>query len=466
MRGTAWVLAALAAAVAAPPAAGSGVALVEALPAPIVGAEELHPRPLALVSAGDRSRRLFLVDQVGRIFVHDPADEEPWEETPFLDLRDRVRFVGEEGLLGLAFDPDYEVNGRLFTYYTNAAGDQVVARFTNDEPDDDVVSAASEVAVVTIPHPFSAIHNGGGLAFGPHDGYLYISIGDGASPCDPAPGSALGNGQWLDTWLGKVLRLDVDGDDFPSDPLRNYAVPIDNPFVDGDPQTRDEIWAHGLRHPWRTSIDRMTGDLWIGDVGQEEWEEINLLPAGIGGGNFGWVCCEGARSSEVSSCTLSPARVAHCASVIPDCAVAAGSYRPPVIEYPQSAPASPNCAVVGGVRYRGPAVPDLARPPRVVLADYCSGRVWAAAEGSPGAAWNRAEIADAPFLVPALGEDERGELYLVESGAGAGGPACLANPPTGLNCGRVFRLVDPAVLFADGFELGDLADWPTRDSGH
>ena len=239
--------------------------------------------PVTVTNAGDGSGRIFIVQQTGEIRILSGGTLLP---TPFLDISALVSCCGEQGLLGLAFHPDYATNGFFYVDYTNVAGDTVVARYEVSATDPNVADPTSAQTVLTQDQPFSN-HNGGQLAFGP-DGYLYIALGDGGSGGDPQE-----NGQNLQTWLGKILRVDINGDDFPGDPNRNYAVPPDNPFV-GDPNALDEIWAYGVRNPWRCTFDRVTGDFFIADVGQNAWEEINFQPASSAGGeNYGWDVLEG-----------------------------------------------------------------------------------------------------------------------------------------------------------------------------
>ena len=239
--------------------------------------------PVTVTNAGDGSGRLFIVQQTGQIRILNGGTLLP---TPFLNISGLVSCCGEQGLLGLAFHPDYANNGFFYVNYTNVAGNTVVARYEVSPTDPNVADPNSAQTVLTQNQPFSN-HNGGQLAFGP-DGYLYIALGDGGSGGDPQE-----NGQNLQTWLGKILRVDINGDDFPGDPNRNYAVPPGNPFV-GDPNALDEIWAYGVRNPWRCTFDRLTGDFFIADVGQNAWEEINFQPAASAGGeNYGWDVLEG-----------------------------------------------------------------------------------------------------------------------------------------------------------------------------
>ena len=232
--------------------------------------------PLLVTHAGDGSGRLFVVEQRGVIWITEAGTVLP---VPFLDVRALVNAGGERGLLGLAFHPDYENNGFFYISYTDLAGTSVVARYSVSGTNPDRANPLSAAPLLYAYQPF-ANHNGGHLAFGPLDGYLYFALGDGGSANDP-----FNHGQDVNTLLGSLLRLDVDGA-FP------YTVPPDNPFVNAP--GADEIWAYGLRNPWRFSFDRETGDLFIGDVGQGAWEEIDFEPAGSPGGlNFGWKDREG-----------------------------------------------------------------------------------------------------------------------------------------------------------------------------
>ncbi len=239
--------------------------------------------PVGMANAGDGSGRLFILEQAGRIRI---VKDGILLAEPFLDIASQVDCCGERGLLGLAFDPDYETNGFFYINYIDLNGNTVIARWqVSGNPD--LADAGSEFMLMEIDQPFPN-HNGGGMAFGP-DGYLYLGLGDGGSGGDP-----LGNGQNPNTVLGKILRLDVTS-------AEPYAVPPDNPFVQGD--GAPEVWAWGLRNPWRFSFDRLNGDLWIGDVGQGSWEEINYLPAGSpAGANFGWNYREGMHPFARSEC--------------------------------------------------------------------------------------------------------------------------------------------------------------------
>ncbi len=373
---------------------------------------------VALRHAGDGSGRLFVVEKPGRIWVWDGSSTPPTMSL-FLGLTNRIVQGPEQGLLGLEFHPDYTENDYLYVNYTESEPDPApdcgqaqgswntaIERY-RVSADPDLADPDSALRVLTVNQDF-ANHNGGNLLFGP-DGHLYVGMGDGGSggdPCDRAqdPGSL----------LGKMLRLDVDGDDFP-DPGRNYAIPPDNPFVGA--AGRDEIWAYGLRNPWRWSFDRVTGDLFLGDVGQNAVEEIDLQPASSGGGeNFGWDCKEGS-------------------SPFPGGSTCTGSVVDPILEYGHAL----GCAVTGGYRYRGHRIVGFQGT--YVYADYCTGRIWLGTEDAMGG-WSSSEWPDAPpgLNVTSFGEDEAGELYVVDLNA-------------------VYRFVSPSSIFTDGFESGDTSAW-------
>jgi glucose/arabinose dehydrogenase len=331
-------------------------------------------RVVALANAGDGTARLFVVEQPGRIRILDGAHVRP---IPFLDISSLVACCGERGLLSAAFHPEYESNGAFYVFYTNAAGDLVLARYLVST-DPSLADSSSGAIVLTIPHPTYSNHNGGQVAFGP-DGRLYLSTGDGGGGGDPDD-----NGQDLGSLLGKVLRLAVDGG--PS-----YSIPPDNPFV-SVPGARPEIWAYGLRNPWRITFDRRTGDLFVGDVGQGNREEVDFEPAGTGGRNYGWVRMEG------SLCYR------------PSTGCNDGSLTLPVLEYSHAL----GCSVTGGYRYRGRSAAGLDGV--YIFGDYCSGRLWGGIQDGAGA-WSSVELLDTPHNVTTFGEDESGELYVVAYGA-------------------------------------------------
>jgi glucose/arabinose dehydrogenase len=323
----------------------------------------------AITNAGDE--RLFVTSQEGRVWIVSGGQVRP---TPFLDIRDIVLDGGERGLLSTAFHPNYAENGFFFVYYTNGAGDIEIARF-HRSADPNQADPASRIVLLAIPHPSFANHNGGQLQFGP-DGYLYAGTGDGGSGGDPPC-----NAQRDEVLLGKILRIDVD-QNVNSPPF--YGIPPDNPFAaPGGP--RDEIWAKGVRNPWRFSFDRVTGDLWIGDVGQGSREEIDFQPrSSHGGENYGWKVMEGTLCGGASAC---PSGVPPCNSP---------SYVRPTYEYTHDE----GCSVTGGYVYRGTRVPSLTG--RYVYGDYCSGRLWADGE----------RLTPTAGQLSTFGEDIAGELYV------------------------------------------------------
>jgi glucose/arabinose dehydrogenase len=337
--------------------------------------------PIFVTHAGDDSGRIFVVEKAGQIRI---VADSALVETPFLDITDRVRSsANEQGLLGLAFAPNYTESGFFFVNYTDDDGNTVVARFQVITDNADQADPASEFAVLQIEQPASN-HNGGMIAFGP-DGYLYIGMGDGGGS-----GDRYGHGQNPETLLGKMLRIDVT-----SDPAQPYVIPADNPWVAQDwngVDVRDEIWAVGLRNPWRFSFDRTTGDLWIGDVGQNQFEEIHYTPADNPGGiNYGWPILE----------------ASDCYSNGENCDKA--GLELPVAEYSHSG----HCSVTGGYVYRGEQFPALQGI--YLYGDYCSGTIWGSwfADG-----WQSAELLDSDVSLSSFGEDEASELYVTNLSTG------------------------------------------------
>ncbi len=329
---------------------------------------DFPPAPVGVTHASDGSGRLFVSDQRGLIYILRNGAVLP---EPFLDISSRVKSdTYEEGFLGLAFHPQYRTNGQFFVYYNNRQGDVVLARF-NVSRDPDRADANSESLLLTVTKPFST-HNAGQLAFGP-DGYLYIGIGDGGGTGDP-----FGNAQNLRVLLGKILRLDVDHG-------MPYAIPPTNPFV-ASTTARHEIWAYGLRNPWRFSFDRVTGNLYIGDVGQGNWEEINFqASAASGGQNYGWNVMEGK----------------HCYP--PGARCDSQAYTLPIVDYAHQGCSS----VTGGYVYRGRLYPLVGA---YLYADYCQGQFWALTR--TGETWVSTPLLDTQLLVSSFGEDEDGELYV------------------------------------------------------
>lgn len=329
--------------------------------------------PLYLTHAGDGSGRLFVVEQRGAIKIVKNGKLLP---KPFLDISHKVRSGGERGMLGLVFHPNFSKNGRFFVHYSDLNGDTVISRFTVSA-DPDLADPNSEVIVLTQDQPYSN-HNGGQIAFGP-DGYLYIGLGDGGSAGDPQ-----GNGQSLSTLLGKILRIDVDG-------AQPYALPLTTPFISSQ-NARPEIWAYGLRNPWRFSFDRLTGDFYIADVGQDAWEEIDFQPANsTGGENYGWNQMEGN----------------HC--YIVGCNPA--KYVKPVAEYRTHVDG--RCSVTGGYAYRGRY--DNGLNGVYLYGDYCSGFIWALLQITPGE-WADKLLLRTNLRISSFGEDEAGEIYVVDHG--------------------------------------------------
>ncbi len=317
---------------------------------------------------------------------------------------------GEGGILNVAFHPDYATNGRLFVFVTNSAGDIEVREYHRSLADPAIADPTTKNVIITIPHPTNSNHNGGSLAFGP-DGYLYVSTGDGGGGNDPN-----NNAQNLDSLLGKILRIDIDGDDFPADSGRNYAVPAANPFA--GVAGADEIWAYGLRNPWRMTFDQTTGDLWIGDVGQSKIEEIDRIQAGSAGGqNFGWRILEGTRQNFSGS---------------------TAGMTPPVTQYSHDVGNS----VTGGYVYRGPG-PSLQGD--YIFGDFVAGKVFAylqALNQTIDITDRIVSAAGSIELISSFGLDQSGNLYVVSLS------------------GDVFR-IDPSTASADGNDTlsgGDGAD--------
>ena len=314
-------------------------------------------------------RAFFVVEQRGTVRVLRGGRLLP---APFLDISARISSGGERGLLSIAFHPDYSDNGYFYVDYTDKGGNTVISRFSVSA-NPDVADPGSEKPILNIPQPF-ANHNGGLVMFGP-DGMLYIGMGDGGSGGDP-----YGNGQDRGTLLGDLLRIDVDHGD-------PYAIPADNPFV-GQPGMRGEIWAWGLRNPWRFAFDRETGLLYIADVGQNAWEEIDVVPSASPGLNFGWNIMEGN----------------HC---YPGGACSSAGLVAPALEYSHAE----GCSVTGGFVYRGRAIPELAG--HYFYADYCSGWVrsfrYAGGKIAESREWDLGNIG----RVLSFGEDSRGEMYVL-----------------------------------------------------
>ncbi|MCB9421005.1 MAG: PQQ-dependent sugar dehydrogenase [Ardenticatenaceae bacterium] len=334
-------------------------------------------KPVYLTHAGDN--RLFVVEQDGTIRIIQDGAVLP---QPFLNIDPLVGSGGsEQGLLSVAFHPEYGENGRFFVYYTDNNGGTVVARYQVSADDPNQANPDSALILLTLPQPFSN-HNGGLLKFGP-DGYLYVGLGDGGSANDP-----LKAGQDTSTLLGKILRLDVDFNE------SGYAIPADNPFVD-DEAARNEIWAYGLRNPWRFSFDRLTGDLYIADVGQNIWEEVDFQPVdSTGGENYGWNIMEGTHCFQADTCDQTGLVL-------------------PVVDYQHL---EGNCSVTGGYVYRGQQFLSLYG--NYFYGDYCSGKIWSLLRQPDGTWINSQVYGRQGLLIPSFGEDVNGELYLLSYGDG------------------------------------------------
>lgn len=332
-------------------------------------------RPLYLTFApGDASGRLFVVEQDGTIAILEDGKR---QEPLFLDIDSRVGSpANEQGLLSMAFDPDYAANGIFYVYYTDNGGDTVVARYRVAAGNPNAANPDSEEVLLRVGQPYSN-HNGGQLKFGP-DGYLYISLGDGGAGGDP-----LNSGQDRSTLLGSILRIDVRADS-------PYVIPADNPFV-GHEGVRPEIWAWGLRNAWRFSFDRVTGDLFSADVGQNNLEEVNFQPAASPGGeNYGWNRFEGSQPYGSGNRE----------------GMARREMTFPIAEYSRDE----GCSVTGGYAYRGARLPALAG--NYVFGDYCYGTVWALTPQADGT-WLRTVLMQAPSEITSFGEDAAGEVYVI-----------------------------------------------------
>ncbi len=344
--------------------------------------------PVCITNAGDS--RLFVVDQAGYIRIVDSAGKV--NSQPFLDIRSRVVFSGERGLLGLAFHPEYKTNGFFYVNYVGTGDITTISRFKVNSGNTEIADATSELKLLTITQPFSN-HNGGTICFGP-DGYLYIGMGDGGSGGDP--GNRSQNPQLL---LGKMLRIDVNSGNL-------YAIPSTNPFRNST-TTLPEIWATGLRNPWKFSFDRLTGDLWIADVGQNAYEEVNFQPASSPGGeNYGWRCYEGNATYNTSGC------------------LPASSLTFPVYVYPQGS----DCSVTGGYVFRGNI--SSAYYGYYFFTDYCSDRIWTLHKVADN--WVKEDFGQYPGNnFSTFGEDAFGQLYV--AGRGSGKIFRVIGTTTGIN---------------------------------
>ncbi len=334
--------------------------------------------PVEYTHANDGTNRVFVVEQAGRIRVFD-NNEDASSAGTYLDIRNKVEYGGEMGLLGLAFDPKFRDNGFFYVNYTkNNPRETVVSRFKASSTNALTVEPGSEVILFRFNDPY-ANHNGGKVLFGP-DGYLYIATGDGGSGDDPQD-----NGQDRGSWLGKILRVDVNGTD-----KGNYGIPTDNPFRGKQDGGREEVYAYGLRNPWRISFDDK-GQLWAGDVGQNRLEEVDIVTKG---GNYGWRVKEG-RANHLSSAKGNASNAIE-----------------PIWQYSHD---NGDVSITGGLVYRGPSNPALRG--KYVYADFASGRVWALTPNGTKAAGNQ-EIVTRAGSISAFGEDQKNEMYLCDLGSG------------------------------------------------
>jgi hypothetical protein len=364
--------------------------------------------PVNAAHAGDA--RLFVVERQGLIKIINSNGTV--SNTPFLDIVSLVKDNGgEQGLLSVAFHPNYSANGYFFVNYVNNSGDTVISRFTRNTTD--AADPNSEFVLLSIAQPFSN-HNGGDMHFGPDDGFLYIATGDGGSGGDPQ-----NNAQDLNSLLGKMLRIDVNNTS--TNPDLNYSIPSDNPFID-DANAEDEIWSYGLRNPWKFSFDKLNGDMWIADVGQSNKEEINrVLSTSSGGENFGWRCYEGSSTFNTAGCG------------------AAGNFTFPVAEY--SYGGSPfKCSVTGGFRYRGNTETTLQG--LYFFADYCSNEIGYVEETSENVFQLNFTNAFSGQNFSSFVEDVNGELYII-----------------GLDSGDISKIID-ANLSIDEQNINKIIVYP------
>ncbi|REE08303.1 putative secreted protein (Por secretion system target) [Winogradskyella pacifica] len=373
-------------------------------------------KPVSIKHAGDD--RLFVVEQAGKIKIIN-ADGS-LQTTPFLDINSLVINTGNErGLLGLAFHPDYAVNGYFFVNYINNSGNTVISRFTKDFTNSEIANPDSEFIILSYDQPYTN-HNGGDLAFGP-DGYLYISSGDGGSSGDPENRS-----QNKLSLLGKILRLDID----TSTETENYGVPVDNPFIE-DSNARSEIWAYGLRNPWKFSFDRLNGDQWIADVGQSQYEEINRvsIEEALTGLNYGWKCYEGSDTYNTTGCADE------------------STYTFPVSGYYHFGDGEVKCSITGGYRYRGSNYPNFYG--KYFFADLCSQEIGYLIFDETNEVWTKT-FQQFSGQWSAFGEDVNGELYVSD-----------------LSGGTIYKLTDPTLSDNDHILLGvSIYPNPTKNTLH
>jgi glucose/arabinose dehydrogenase len=333
--------------------------------------------PVDIANAGDGSLRLFVALQGGKIVVYSGGK---LLSTPFLNITDLVTCCGERGLLSVTFHPNYKTNGFFFVYYTNTSGNLVLARFKVSSNRNIAIKSSKKI-LLTISHPTNANHNGGKIAFG-RDGFLYLSVGDGGGGGDQP-----NNAQNLGKLLGKILRINVNSGS-------PYSIPAGNPFANVT-GAKKEIWAFGYRNPWRWSFDRANGNMFVGDVGQNLYEEIDFQPASsTGGENYGWRLMEGN----------------HCYNPSSNCNN--GSVKLPIIEFGHST----GCSVIGGYVYRGESIPAIVGT--YLYSDYCAGNIWGATNAS--GKWTSSQLLATGFNVSTFGEGEKGALYIAQHASPGG----------------------------------------------
>lgn len=350
--------------------------------------------PLYLTAIPDGTGRVLVVEQGGKVRILTPSTGVV-AATPFLDVTGTIASSGERGLLGLALAPDFVTSGRVYAYVTNSAGDIEIRKFTTFGGNRDQVDPATSDVILSIPHPGFSNHNGGWIDFGP-DGNLYLGVGDGGGGGDPN-----GNAQNTNSLLGKMLRIDPARDDYPNDPQRDYAIPASNPYANGG--GAPEVWLTGLRNPFRNSFDRTTGNLYIGDVGQDAIEEIDLVPAGSNGLNFGWNRREGSQAYNGGANS--------------------NAFTPPVAEYGHGAGAFQGNSVTGGIVYRGPVTSLRGL---YIFGDFVTANIWSVpvtqftqGQTLASSAFTAQRTAFAPNAgaftnIPSFGTDQAGNLYIVD----------------------------------------------------
>ena len=363
---------------------------------------------IGIAAPHDETGRFFVIQQSGEIMVWNGGGSVL--PTPFLDINALTNSGGEQGLLGMAFHPSYSSNGFFYVNYTDLSGDTVVARYSVSAGDPNIADLGSAHPILDFVQE-AVNHNGGDLKFA-QDGFLYVGSGDG--------GMDWTNAQDTTNLLGKLLRIDIDGDDFPADPNRNYAIPADNPFV-GVSGAAGEIYNLGLRNPFRFSFDRANGNLFIGDVGEGTWEEVNIGAPPSPDSNWGWPCYEGADVFQSGGCG------------------SIGDYDFPALVLPHLSAPDNNCSVMGGFVYRGTAFPALVG--WYFFNDWCTGVLWAAEPDGLGG-WDAEAVFQLPtFGVTGYGETQDGEIYLAAGW-------------------QILHLIDPTnSIFTDGFESGDTTGW-------